>query len=588
MSLISIRQFENASNILFGNTSEADSARASFHRAFDAVFDSTNSFPFAVGPSLNVDLTDMHPTGTQILQLWQIYLNNIDPLLKLTHTPTLQKRVIEASGRISSRLSIDKDLEALLFNIYFISINSLTETESEVRFGVAKSSLQARYHVASQQALLNANLMRTLDLSVMQAFMLHLVCVMYNCSQNICGGLITGPQTSIRIFVDPRTHYVLIGIAVRIAVRLGLHRDGTQFKLSPFDAEQRRRVWWNLVALDKRIAETTGSAVTAMSTYRADCKRPFNLNDSDLYPHAKHPPQASNVSTEMVFCLARYELAATAAPDGSNSVHTLLTRTTDRTDHDRPSAAGDTGSSHRGLRVGLEEYANYVETTYLRSLDPSVPLHQFTILMTRQNLRKLQLLANVSNILRESAPLAELRQWAFDESLRLLEDDNILQSTPQLQCWLWYTHMHFPFPAYMFLVHELKRNCAGEKCARAWEAMDRNHRLRGLVGSGKKGSPMHIAYGKHFLEAWNARVQANRRNGRVLQTPEVVAMIQQIHQPTQLQHRVEQPAAPPFAGLPQELQMWQGWYGSYGLDELDPLASLGDISGMEYVTPSLI
>jgi hypothetical protein len=176
MSLTFRHQFDNASNILFGNTSDADKARATFHRAFDAVFDCSNNFPFAIGPSPNVDLTDMHPTGMHILQLWQTYLNNVDPLLKLTHTPTLQKRVIEACGRISSRVSIDKGLEALLFNIYFISINSLTEAESMASFGVTKSSLQARYHVASQQALLNVNLMRTLDLTVMQAFMLYLVC----------------------------------------------------------------------------------------------------------------------------------------------------------------------------------------------------------------------------------------------------------------------------------------------------------------------------------------------------------------------------------------------------------------------------
>ena len=384
---------------------------------------------------------------------------------------------------------------------------------------------------------------------------------------------------------------MLIGIAVRIAIRLGLHGDGTKFKLSPFDTEQRRRMWWNLVALDKRIAETTGSAVTAMSTPRADCKRPLNLNDSDLYPHAKHPPQASNFSTEMVFSLARYELAATAAPDGINiSPTTSTTSTSDQTNQGRPSTMANSGSSDQEQRVGLEDYAKHVEKTYLGSLDPSIPLHLFTILMTRQNLRKLQLIANVSSILRKSSTLsAELREWGFDESLRLLEDDNTLQSTSTLQSWLWYTHMHFPFPAYMFLVHELRRTCSGEKCARAWEVMDRNHRLRGLVGPGKKGSPMHIAYGKHFLEAWDARVQAQGGRGRVLQTPEVVSLIQQIHQPAQPQHAGEQATESSSAEiLPQDLQMWQGWYGSYGLEDSDPLASFGDISGMEYVIPSLI
>lgn len=118
--------------------------------------------------------------------------------------------------------------------------------------------------------------------------------------------------------IDPRTHYVMIGIAVRIAIRLGLHKDGAQLGVCPFETEERRRLWWNLVALDKRVAETTGAAVTAMSTPRADCKRPLNLNDSDLYVDAKQAPVVSDSSTEMVFCLARYELAATAAPEYVN------------------------------------------------------------------------------------------------------------------------------------------------------------------------------------------------------------------------------------------------------------------------------
>ena len=128
-----------------------------------------------MGISANIKLINMHPPAMQVMQLWQVYLNNVDPLLKLTHTPTLQKRVIEACGKISSGLSVDEELEALLFSIYFISVNSLTEAETLASFGTPKSSLQARYHVASQQALLNVNLMRTLDLTVLQAYVLHLV-----------------------------------------------------------------------------------------------------------------------------------------------------------------------------------------------------------------------------------------------------------------------------------------------------------------------------------------------------------------------------------------------------------------------------
>jgi hypothetical protein len=44
----------------------------------------------------------------------------------------------------------------------------------------------------------------------------------------------------------------LTGLAIRIAHSLGLHRDGTNFDVSPFDTEMRRRCWWQICVLDVR------------------------------------------------------------------------------------------------------------------------------------------------------------------------------------------------------------------------------------------------------------------------------------------------------------------------------------------------
>ena len=378
-----------------------------------------------------------------------------------------------------------------------------------------------------------------------------------------------------------------------------MHREAIQLRISPFEIEQRRRLWWNLVALDKRIAETTGATVTAMSTSRADCKRPLNINDSDLHFYATHPPQASSAPTEMVCCLARFELATAASPDAIHPLPTLsAAESRNRLNYRRPWETEDSNNGNQRPLIALQEYEEYVETTHIKRLDPSIPLHLFTVMITRQNLRKLQLIANVGDVLKNrSAASPELRQWAWDVSIRLLEDDNTMQSTPSLQGWLWYTHMYFPFPAYMFLVHELKQTCTGEACSRAWEAMDNNHKLRGLMGPGRKPSPMHIAFGKHFLEAWDARLRAEGERGRMLQTSELVTMIQGVLQSSQRQespHKSGQPqtqvsTGSMFAGItPQGSQINQGWYGASGLDDFDFFAGLGDMSGFDDIIPSLI
>jgi hypothetical protein len=65
-------------------------------------------------PDTNVDLSTLHPEPVQIFRLWQIYLDNANPLLKVTHTPSLQGRIIEAASVGISDIWI-----SLLLPIYF-------------------------------------------------------------------------------------------------------------------------------------------------------------------------------------------------------------------------------------------------------------------------------------------------------------------------------------------------------------------------------------------------------------------------------------------------------------------------------------
>ena len=57
-----------------------------------------------------VDISTLHPDPVQIFRLWQIYLDNVNPLLKVTHTPSLQGRIIEAASNLTY---INPTLEAV-------------------------------------------------------------------------------------------------------------------------------------------------------------------------------------------------------------------------------------------------------------------------------------------------------------------------------------------------------------------------------------------------------------------------------------------------------------------------------------------
>ncbi len=135
------------------------------------MFENSDGFPFVVGGTM-ATVTNVHPPAIQMFQLWQSYINNVNPLLKVTHTPTLQAQVISASANPAK---ISKPLEALMFSIYFAAITSLTEDEVQSTFSEDKAILLGKYHNATQQALVNAGFMRSPELTVLQAFFLYLV-----------------------------------------------------------------------------------------------------------------------------------------------------------------------------------------------------------------------------------------------------------------------------------------------------------------------------------------------------------------------------------------------------------------------------
>lgn len=119
-----------------------------------------------------VDLSTLHPEQIQIVRLWQIYLDNVNPLLKVTHTPTLQGCIIDAASNVAS---IKPTLAALMFSIYCVSILSLVDGECRAMFGSSREHLLTRYQFGCQQALWNCGFLRSGERDCLTALYLYLV-----------------------------------------------------------------------------------------------------------------------------------------------------------------------------------------------------------------------------------------------------------------------------------------------------------------------------------------------------------------------------------------------------------------------------
>lgn len=123
-------------------------------------------------PTIPFDLSSQHPDQATIFKLWQIYIDNVNPLLKVTHTPSLQPQIINAGSNVSA---IKPPLNALMFSIYCIAILSLSEEECNEILGTEKEIALRGYQVACQQALANCGILCTNDREALVALYLYLV-----------------------------------------------------------------------------------------------------------------------------------------------------------------------------------------------------------------------------------------------------------------------------------------------------------------------------------------------------------------------------------------------------------------------------
>lgn len=82
---------------------------------------------------------------------------------------------------------------------------------------------------------------------------------------------------------------MLSGVAIRLGQRIGLHKDGSTLGLSAYETELRRRLWWQIVFLDGRAAELSGTRLTALIEH--DVKLPCNASDDELQPSLKELPE---------------------------------------------------------------------------------------------------------------------------------------------------------------------------------------------------------------------------------------------------------------------------------------------------------
>lgn len=277
----------------------------------------------------------------------------------------------------------------------------------------------------------------------------------------------------------------------------------------------RRRLWWSLVLFDTRIGEIASSK-TATLDPTWDCKIPLNVNDSDLRQGMKGPPAIQGVSTEALFAVVRSEL-------GEFIRHTEFHLNFTSPALKLIAKHNQNGSiSEDAELVNLEEM---IESRYLNFCDQENPIHFMTIWTTRAYVAKCRLLEHHSRYFDSTESLTEAqRDAATSHALRMLECDTKLMTSPLTKGFLWLNHFHFPFPAYIQIVQDLKTRPYNEQSRQAWEIMSDNYDAW-FDSQFREDSSFFRNFTKLILQAWEGFEAAFAQLGETLSLPKVVSSI---------------------------------------------------------------
>ncbi|KAE9975191.1 hypothetical protein EG328_003415 [Venturia inaequalis] len=388
--------------------------------------------------SQNVNMFALHPPKEHVAIYWQVYKENVDPLVKVIHAPTIEPTILKSADGLDK---IHRGLECLLFAVYYGAITSMWPEEVRKLFGDEKLELLTRYRFGLEQALARAEFLQTDEIIVLQAFIIFLICLRRN--------------------DDARIIWTLTGLVVRMAQTLGLHRDGTHFALPPFQIEMRRRLWWQICILDARASEDHGCDPTIID-HAFDTQMPANVNDDELDPHMTELPKSKTGCTEMTFGLIRFEIASTLrklqyVPPGSRKCNRILTE-----------------MSMEKKENWIKECHEKLESQYIKDGDMNVPLYWVIATVSRLIMSKMWLMVYhpFQRIDGGSSLPQEIRDKLFQTSVENVEYSLLLENEDRTKKWGWLFRTYVQWHAIAFLLSELCVRTEGESVERAWKAID--------------------------------------------------------------------------------------------------------------------
>ncbi|RYO86877.1 hypothetical protein DL766_001102 [Monosporascus sp. MC13-8B] len=402
----------------------------------------------------SLDLKELHPPSAHVFFLWQKFLDRVNPLTKVIHVPTLQPMVAEAAANIDS---VPRNVEALLFSIYTVTAVSLSDEEL-----------------------------------ILQTLVLYM--------------------TSLFGRYDRHAAWILNGVIVRMAQKMGLHRDGESLGLPPFEAEMRRRVWWQIIMLDTFYALMSGLGQSLLPR-NWNTRAPHNINDADLYP-SMTSIESREGPTDMIFVLMQYEVSKLIVQVPSLELVILQ--------NELATPEGPNPVELAKARRRLEELNETLDRMLEKWCDLSMgPVHELAMEMKPTLLCKLREIVEPPRNQPEwgteiQTPKDNLFRMAITSGEHSLRMVNAARRTGQF---IWFVVTHFQIELFIYMLGQLSTRTSGQLVERAWAVTEANYTAyQDLFDLSIKP---HLILAAHVRKAWKVREKVLRERNRSPPQPPV-------------------------------------------------------------------
>uniref|UniRef100_V5QQS3 Mrr1 n=1 Tax=Botryotinia fuckeliana TaxID=40559 RepID=V5QQS3_BOTFU len=402
-------------------------------------YDSPSQFVFDSRVTSS-NVTIPYPSHDHTKVLFDIYFKNVHPMVVTMHKSTMylftnpnSELLDENTGRHKF-----KSLEASSFSMYLAAVTSMTNEECLELLNEERQILVTRYKTATEIALQESDFLNSVEIVTLQALITYIA--------------------AMRAHDRSRSIWAFIGLAVRLARGIGLHRDGTGLhrdgSKEPFDLEMRRRIWWTLIVLDTRASEDRGTE-TMITDGSFDTKMPANINDEDISINSKTLPVDRLGFTSMTFACITMTVSGIGLR--MNFVPTRLDAPVLTTEQKEQMIKG---------------FTDKVDSTYVTCSDPNDPRLWWFSRVSRLLSLKLWLATQYPLQRRKSTNRVLPRGQSLRTAMAFLNlAEEIWQYEPS-KGWFWFFQSYVPWHAIAVALAELCAEPTGPLADQAWGSIE--------------------------------------------------------------------------------------------------------------------